>query len=217
MPERTFRLKNNSLRNIGYISCVTHANDVPGLHRATPEPREETLARLAHTINRMRRIVTRPPAGGVVISALGRHVDLAKIVACEAVSDLSLVATPVTVSDVAAALVLDRSTVSRLMGECETDGLVHRVRLNTDARRVGLELTADGQAVIAESMHERGRFLGFVTQGFNEPDLENFVALLERFADSVTTGLDQWLTHQATCTPAVYETSTESKASRTTE
>ncbi|MFY9330776.1 MAG: MarR family winged helix-turn-helix transcriptional regulator [Candidatus Nanopelagicales bacterium] len=186
---------------------MTHANEHVGprltsataRQEATIEDRPALVSRLDHTINRMRRLVRRPPAGGVPIRALGRQIDLAKIIACEAIDDLSRLNEHVTVSDVADQLLLDRSTVSRLVGECEAEGLIRRSRIAGDARRVSLELTRDGKVAIADSAEDRCRFLGYVTETFDEADLNALVALMERFTDNVTTGLPQWLDSHGEC------------------
>lgn len=183
---------------------MTHANEPADNDRvisagsADRTQRPDLVTRLDHTINRMRRLVTRPPSEAVPITRLGHRVDLAKIMACEAIDDLSqahaeLGSGPVTISDVAAALQLDRSTVSRLVGECESEGLIRRTKLATDARRVGLELTDDGRIAMEESAEQRCRFLGYATESFTPEDLKIFVSLMERFTDEVTAGLPTWL------------------------
>lgn len=166
---------------------MAHANDAPGCDRS------DLVQRLDHTLQRMRRVVLRPPGVGIPIPGLGRPVDIAKVLACEAISDLAHQVSPVTVTDVAMALQLERSTVSRLLGECAAEGLIERVPVPGDGRRVGLELTADGRVAIEGSAHIRGDFLGYVTQTFAEDDLRTLVDLLGRFADDLATLLPEWL------------------------
>ena len=146
----------------------------------------------------MRRVVLRPPGVGIPIPGLGRPVDIAKVLACEAIHDLSQQASPVTVSDVAHALQLDRSTVSRLLGDCVAEGLLARVPVPSDGRRVALELTADGRIAIAGSADLRGQFLGQVTQRFSPEELDTLVGLLERLADGLATHLPHWLVSTGT-------------------
>ena len=174
--------------------CVAHANEAPGGDRS------ELVGRLDHTLQRMRRVVLRPPGVGIPIPGLGRPVDIAKVLACEAVADLSTQVVPVTVTDVAHALQLERSTVSRLLSDCEAENLIHRIPVPGDGRRVGLEVTADGHAAIAGSTQIRGHFLTYVTQSFSEDDLSSLVDLLGRFAEDLSTSLPEWLvtTHGST-------------------
>lgn len=155
--------------------------------------RSDLVQRLDHTLQRMRRVVLRPPGVGIPIPGLGRPVDIAKVLACEAIADLRHQVDPVTVTDVALALQLERSTVSRLLGECATEGLIERVPVPGDGRRVGLELTETGLLAIAGSAQIRGEFLGYVTQSFDDAEMSTLVALLGRFADHLADCLPEWL------------------------
>ena len=83
----------------------------------------------------MRRLVTRPPSASVPMPGLGRPVDLSKVLACEALAELSR-GGPVTITDLSTAMHLERSTVSRLVGEAEAEGLVER-GTHPDDRRMG--------------------------------------------------------------------------------
>lgn len=165
----------------------------PVEHPVLAESPSQLVARLDHTLQRMRRVVLRPPGVGIPIPGLGRPVDIAKVLACEAVSDLSLHVCPVTVTDVAHAMQLERSTVSRLLSDCESEGLIQRVRVPDDGRRVGLEVTDDGRTAIRGSAQIRSDFLSYVTQSFDHADMTSLVTLLERFAEDMATALPEWL------------------------
>ena len=93
--------------------CVTHANEAA---------RALSVARVDHAMQGMRRLVTRPPSASVPVPGLGRPVDLSKVLACEALAELSR-GGPVTITDLSTAMHLERSTVSRLVGEAEAEGL----------------------------------------------------------------------------------------------
>ena len=159
----------------------------------SPADRSDLVQRLDHTLQRMRRVVLRPPGVGIPIPGLGRPVDISKVLACEAIADLHQQSPTVTVTDVALALQLERSTVSRLLSECAAEGLIERVPVPDDGRRVGLQLTDDGLLAIAGSAQIRGQFLDYVTQGFDDADVSTLVALLERFADHLADSLPEWL------------------------
>ncbi len=161
--------------------------------RDSPHDRHIDVTRLDHTLQRMRRVVLRPPGVGIAIPGLGRPVDIAKVLACEAIADLTEQIDPVTVTDVATALQLERSTVSRLLGECENEGLITRTPVPGDGRRVGLAITADGECAVAGSAILRAQFLQAVTERFCDEDLAALVGLLERFADSLTDTFPHWL------------------------
>jgi DNA-binding MarR family transcriptional regulator len=171
---------------------VPHANKVS---------RQADVAILDHTLQRMRRVVLRPPGAQIPIPGLGRRVDIAKVLACEAIADLAADIDPVTVTDVALALQLERSTVSRLVGECESEGLVMRTAVPGDGRRVGLAVTEDGLRAVAGSAELRADFLKAVTESFSDAELTTLVQHLERFADALSETFPRWLDRTNT-TPA---------------
>jgi len=162
------------------------------------DSRQNAVSLLDHTLQRMRRVVLRPPGVGIPIPGLGRPIDIAKVLACEAIADLRETKEPVTVTDVALALQLDRSTVSRLIGECESEGLLMRTAVPGDGRRVGLALTADGLLAIAGSAELRADFLQVVTERFSDDDLRTLVSYLDRFADALSETFPQWLDRTST-------------------
>jgi DNA-binding MarR family transcriptional regulator len=160
---------------------------------ANKESRQDDVALLDHTLQRMRRVVLRPPGAGIPIPGLGRRIDIAKILACEAIADLAADIDPVTVTDVALALQLERSTVSRLVGECESEGLLMRTAVPGDGRRVGLAVTEDGLRAVAGSAELRADFLQTVTERFSDTELRTLVQHLDRFADALSETFPHWL------------------------
>lgn len=180
-------------RDPDHVPETTHGSD-----RDSPNDRKIDVTRLDHTLQRMRRVVLRPPGVGIPIPGLGRPVDIAKVLACEAIADLAEQIDPVTVTDVAAAMQLERSTVSRLLGECENEGLITRTPVPGDGRRVGLAITADGECAATGSAILRAQFLQAVTERFCDEDLTALVGLLERFADSLADTFPHWLVSTTT-------------------
>ena len=154
--------------------------------------RAVNVTRIDHALQEMRRVVLRPPTSAVPMPALGRPVDLSKVLACEALAELS-VAGQVTISDLAAALQLERSTVSRLIAEAEEEGLVTRGSDPEDRRRVTLELSALGRAVVTFVQGLRIGYLDHATAVFDADDLSRLADLLTRLADSMTASLGPWL------------------------
>jgi DNA-binding MarR family transcriptional regulator len=100
---------------------------------------------------------------------------------------------PVTVTDVAHGMQLERSTVSRLLGECAAEGLIERIPVPEDGRRVGLQVTPEGYLAIAGSAAIRATFLSYVTQAFDDEEIATLVNLLERFSENLATFLPEWL------------------------
>lgn len=154
--------------------------------------RAVNVTRIDHALQEMRRVVLRPPTSAVPMPALGRPVDLSKVLACEALAELS-VAGQVTISDLAAALQLERSTVSRLIAEAEDEGLVTRGSDPGDRRRVTLELSAHGRSVVTFVQGLRIGYLDHATAVFDADDLARLADLLTRLTDSMTTSLGPWL------------------------
>lgn len=162
-----------------------------------PGPASGTLAhdpavieRLDRALLRMRRTVVRPEITSVPIPALGRTVDLAKVMACLVIADLQALedpAPPVTVKDVAAALELEHSTASRLLTEAEAEGLVIRRTDPTDRRRTVAELTSTGQAVVEQSSAIRAWAIDAMLSEWPATDLTAFTELVERFSATIET------------------------------
>lgn len=166
-----------------YVSCVTHANEAG---------RAVQVAAIDHAMQEMRRVVLRPPTSAVPMPALGRPVELSKVLACEALSELQR-AGQVTISDLATALHLERSTVSRLMAEAEDEGLIERGSDPQDRRRVTVHLTAHGAQVVTFVQGLRVGYLNHATAIFTQEELTQLASLLGRLANSMTDSLVPWL------------------------
>lgn len=159
--------------------------EAPGAH--LPDPLVDTLDR---TFRRLRRAMVRPPAQSVPVPALGHQLDVAKIFACDAVAELSAARASVSVKDVAAALDLEHSTVSRLLGELEEDGLVSRGSDPADRRRTTVALTDLGLAVVSDATAITRFFTRILLADWSREDVEALTALLGRLAETVSARLD---------------------------
>lgn len=165
---------------------MTHATSGSGA-------RAPQVALVDQAMQSMRRVVSRPPALTVPMPRIGRPVEISKVLACEAIGELSKRPGPVTISDVAAALQLDRSTTSRLVAEAEDDGFVTRGSLPEDGRRVSVSLTPLG-AEIVEFVHRlRVAYLDHACAVFTDEELATLGSLLSRLADSMAESLAPWL------------------------
>lgn len=147
----------------------------------------------------MRRLVTRPPSASVPMPGLGRPVDLSKVLACEAVAELSR-GGPVTITDLSTAMHLERSTVSRLVGEAESEGLVERSTHPDDGRMVTVTVTPLGQQVVDFVQGLRVGYLGHATGVFDDAELATLADLLGRLAESMLGSFEPWL-HAVTHAP----------------
>jgi DNA-binding MarR family transcriptional regulator len=157
-----------------------------------PPERLAVLTDLDRTMLRLRRLMTRMPTTSLPIGGLNRSVDLAKVVACEAIGELGRDGAAVTVKDVATALGLEQSTTSRLLGEAEAEGLVERSPHPDDRRRVVLTLTPVGEQVIVGAARARTCLLGYLVEPFSDGDLRSLADLMERLARSATERLSAW-------------------------
>jgi DNA-binding MarR family transcriptional regulator len=162
------------------------ASDAPGSH--LPDGLVDTLDR---ALRRLRKSMIRPPQGLVPVPALGRQLDVAKIFACDAVAELAPGHPVVSVKDVAAMLDLEHSTVSRLLGEMEDDGLVTRGSDPADRRRTTIALTGLGRAVVADATTMTRFFTRLMLSDWPREDVEELTRLMGRLAETVHSKLDQ--------------------------
>lgn len=152
----------------------------PGSH--LPDELVDTLDK---TFRRLRRAIVRPVSGLVPVPALGRQLDVAKVHAVDAVAELSLVQETVTVKDVAAFLDLEHSTVSRLLGEIEDDGLLVRGTDPADRRRTTVELTDLGRAVVTDATTTTRFFARLLLDDWPLEDVEALTRLMTRLAETM--------------------------------
>ncbi|QWC86644.1 MarR family winged helix-turn-helix transcriptional regulator [Nocardioidaceae bacterium] len=164
-----------------------------GVDSAVPSsPRlADAVVRLDAAFLRLRRWMSNPPSPQrleALTSTLGDsdvvEADPAKIAACEAVASLREDG-PVMVGQVAAHLSLERSTASRLLGDCERLGLVSREHDPTDRRRVLLELTDEGERVAEQTTGIRRRLMARLVADWDEADLDRFIDQFDELSDRI--------------------------------
>lgn len=156
-----------------------------------PADRESHLLASDEALLRMRRFMTKPPGNALPVPGLDRSIDYAKTMACEAIGALAARGSLATVKEVAAYLTLDPSTVSRLLGEAEAEGLVVREHDPADRRRTVVRLTSDGEHVVRVTQRIRLAFIGEVTRDWSDRELSTFARLLGELSDRVTERLGQ--------------------------
>jgi DNA-binding MarR family transcriptional regulator len=163
----------------------------PGSGEAAPPTgsgapaRTQALAALDQSLMRARRLMVKPPTAELPVPALGRQVDLAKVLACEALADLAEPDGAVTVKEVAVALGLDQSTVSRLLGEAEAEGLVDRGKDPDDGRRTTVRLSEQGRILQNHSVSTRQEMFGALLADWSVEDMCTLAALMSRLTDAV--------------------------------
>lgn len=115
--------------------------------------------------------------------ALGVPLDLDKAGAYALVRMAAL--GPARLSDVAACLELDISTVSRHVATLEAAGLVSRTVDQQDARARQIAVTELGQRVVHAVNAERRRRLAAALKGWSAADRRNLALLLARLTDDL--------------------------------
>lgn len=155
--------------------------------------------RLDRSFLRLRRVMVVPATTTLPIPSIGRPVDLAKVMACMAISDDSHAAAAAgagpTVKDVAIALDIEHSTASRLLTDAEAEGLVRRHQDPVDRRRTTLELTEVGRLVVADSGALRASVISQVFAEWDTHDVEQLVNLLERMIDTLNARMPDAIRH----------------------
>ena len=155
--------------------------------RLTSPHDDEVIGDLVRAFTALRRQMVKPATATLPLPSIGRHVDLAKILACHAVADAfeSSGGLPPTVKDIATALELEHSTASRVLGDAEAEGLVVRGTDPADRRRATLALTDLGQAVARESVEMQKAVLGRTLAGWKPGDVRTLARLIERLTESL--------------------------------
>ncbi|MDI3409192.1 MarR family winged helix-turn-helix transcriptional regulator [Streptomyces cavernicola] len=89
-------------------------------------------------------------------------------------------------TDLAAHYLLDKSTVSRQVGNLERLGYVERRTDPEDHRIQVLHLTPKGAEMLAQAAESRRRAFAARVEDWDEADLERFAEYLLRYNDTVT-------------------------------
>ena len=87
-------------------------------------------------------------------------------------------------SELAAYLGLDKSTISGLVDRAERRGLVQRTPNPRDGRGVDVALTADGLALAARGAADVAQSLSSMTGTLTRSEAQRLTALLERMLDA---------------------------------
>ncbi|MGQ7295317.1 MarR family winged helix-turn-helix transcriptional regulator [Quadrisphaera sp. KR29] len=111
------------------------------------------------------------------------HTRIAPVAALGTVAALG----PVRVSEVAEAMGLDLSTVSRQVGQLRRDGLVEATPDAADGRSQRLSATPAGIALLRAERHRMVDRLGERLATWDDAELAELIALLDRLTDDLTT------------------------------
>jgi DNA-binding MarR family transcriptional regulator len=111
-----------------------------------------------------------------------RRVDRGAYVVLHRIHDLG----PVRLSDVANALGLDLSTVSRQVRNLEDAGLLSRTPDPDDRRAARLATTAEGTALVVRMQAALSRIVANALDGWSDKDRRTLTTLLGRLADDLS-------------------------------
>jgi len=94
------------------------------------------------------------------------------------------------VTGLADLLGVDAPTVSRKVQQLERAGLVTRQADTEDRRATRIRLTPVGRRTLARMLEARQSWFDRLLEGWEEPELSVFAAMLQRFASSMERDLD---------------------------
>ncbi|MGN7948689.1 MarR family winged helix-turn-helix transcriptional regulator [Microbacterium sp. 22215] len=97
---------------------------------------------------------------------------------------LAAASTPLSVSDLGAAIGVDQPRASRLVQQGVAHGFVRREADPDDARRTRIALTDEGRKVARGMRGERREALGKALAAFTDEEREQLAALLNKLADN---------------------------------
>ena len=117
------------------------------------------------------------------IAASGVRIELAGAHVLSRLADLG----PVRLTELASALGLDPSSVSRQVTALERSGWLAREDDPTDRRAARLTLTATGRAVVEALAQARTEALARLTPGWNDTDLDALATTLARLNHDLAT------------------------------
>lgn len=148
----------------GYVICMVQAS-VP--QQWVPQSREDELAVAFVRLARQLRAIH---GNAPVIACLSVVIQLG----------------PIRVSRVAEELGLDTSTVSRLVNQLVSSGLLARSPDPADQRAWLLSVTPEGIAHMRDGMFKRAQLLGMATADWAPDDVTTLTTLINRLTDDLT-------------------------------
>jgi DNA-binding MarR family transcriptional regulator len=156
---------------------------------ATARPDGDTdaaLDRAGQALFRLGRLFARRTAHNGPAERAGRPVELSRILVAEAVAvGPDEPEGEITVGLIADRLAIEPSTASRLVAEAIREGYVTRTTSPTDARRLRLDLTPAGRALVADAQRYQRATFEEITCTWPTHDRAEFARLLVRFTDTL--------------------------------
>ncbi|MHB1138950.1 MAG: MarR family winged helix-turn-helix transcriptional regulator [Microthrixaceae bacterium] len=125
---------------------------------------------------------------GTGLQALRQHLfPVVEAAQLDALDVLAAATGPLRMSEFAAALGVDASTVTRTVTRLEAGGHVQRVRSSGDGRGVTVELTAPGEVLVAEVADRRRELLFRSLEPLGDAERVTLATLLEEWVGGIET------------------------------
>jgi len=150
----------------------------------------EDLARLDAAILDLRRL-TAVPVGSPTVRHGAVRIAVSTVLVVDAVSRATGAGRQSSIGDVAVALQVVHSTASRLVDRAVRAGMVTRDRALADPRRTVVALTREGMRLQREAVRFRTGQLNDILADWSASDVTTLSRLLERFAHSTHTTMEE--------------------------
>ena len=147
------------------------------------QDRVELCAKLDRSLLQIQRLAVRPEVLEFLDPATYSGPSMAEVMACSFIADFEH-KSDLSVKDIAAALGLDHSTVSRLAGNLERDGLVVRSQDLEDKRKTAISLTEAGKTVAENANQFRSWILSQLLQDWTEVEISELTNSLNRLLET---------------------------------
>lgn len=154
-----------------------------GRERGRPSA-DETVAAIDDALARLVRHGMVPRTQAAIALRSGVKVERSTYVLLRRLAECA----PVRLSDLAADLGLDVSTVSRQVTRLGSRGLVRRRADPDDGRAGRLELTTRGRDLLRRVRRGRHAWLADAIDDWSDADRDRLASLLDRLADAIAVG-----------------------------
>ena len=153
--------------------------------RPTSGQRADDISVTIRSMERMRRLMNKPPGAQLALPGFGEPIPFATSLACEGIESLSQEGRLVTIKELADHLTLEHSTTSRLVTEAEAKGYCLRKQDYRDRRRTTVALTPLGSRLAATSRAIRDHVVNAILADWEDADVHHLATLLGRLSDRV--------------------------------
>jgi DNA-binding MarR family transcriptional regulator len=151
----------------------------------TPDAAQATID-IDTYMGNLRRSMARKELGRLALRDLQLGIDLTDL---EIISMIEHGPGPdgeITVGLIAERLAIDPSRASRIVADAVDKGIIRRVASQSDARRIGLELTETGHSHAEAIRHYKWSAFAEALGAWPEEDLVTFARLFKRFSTAVS-------------------------------